>query len=491
MRFLGRSLTGLFLLGVTIGLLAVAGQGVIGALQERWAEEPPARPARERVFAVNVVTVEATGIRPVMSAFGEIRSRRTLDLRPAAGGTVTALSPAFVEGGAVAAGDLLVQVDPADAQSALDVARTDLAEARAELREAERALALARDERGAAEDQARLRAQALARQRNLLARGVGTEAAVESAALAASAADQAVLARRQALAQAEARLDQAANAVARREIGLAEAERRLADTRLTAGFAGTLAEVSVVEGGIVSAGERIGRLIDPDALEVEFRVSTSQYARLLDGAGALTPAPVRVRLALMGADLVAEGRLSRAAAAVGEGQTGRQVFAMLAPGGAAGLRPGDFVTVEIEEPRLEGVARLPSTAVDAAGTVLALGADDRLEARPVRVLRREGDDVIVDAAGLAGAEVVAERSPLVGAGIRVRPVRPDAAGDRAAAPAEPAMIALDPARRARLVAFVEGNGFMPGEVKARLLAQLREERVPAQTVERLESRMGG
>jgi DnaJ-domain-containing protein 1 len=53
------------------------------------------------------------------------------------------------------------------------------------------------------------------------------------------------------------------------------------------------------------------------------------------------------------------------------------------------------------------------------------------------------------------------------------------------------MIELSDARRARLVAFVEGNKAMPSEVKQRMLKRLEEARVPAQLVSRIESRMGG
>jgi len=42
-----------------------------------------------------------------------------------------------------------------------------------------------------------------------------------------------------------------------------------------------------------------------------------------------------------------------------------------------------------------------------------------------------------------------------------------------------------------LVAYVEGNTFMPDEAKARVLAQLRQDAVPVRVVERIESRMGG
>jgi hypothetical protein len=218
---------------------------------------------------------------------------------------------------------------------------------------------------------------------------------------------------------------------------------------------------------------------------VSFRVSTSDYSRLLDADGALLDAEVAVTLDILGVDLEATGRISREGAAVGEGQTGRVLFARLEE--ARGFRPGDFVTVRIEEPPLDNVAVLPASAVDAAGTVLMVGEGDRLEAAAVEVLRRQGDDLIVRAPGLSGARVVAARSPVLGAGIRVRPVDAENAG----VPDAPEMVELTEERRARLVAFIEGNQFMPEAAKARVLSQLREPMVPAQVVARIEARMGG
>ena len=53
------------------------------------------------------------------------------------------------------------------------------------------------------------------------------------------------------------------------------------------------------------------------------------------------------------------------------------------------------------------------------------------------------------------------------------------------------MLELTEERRAKLVAFIEGNTGMPAEAKARVLGQLQEPMVPAQVVERIEARMGG
>ena len=486
MRFLRQSMMGLFLAALSLGLLVYAADLVRDAVQARIANERPEPPARERVFAVSVTTAKVGRVVPILEAFGEIRAKRALDLRAAAPGRIVFLSDSFVEGGEVKAGDLLAQIDPADAQSARDRAGADLDDAMAEVRDAQAGLALARDELAAAQDQQSLQARALARQQDLAQRGVGTAAAVEAAELSVASARQSVLARRQAVTQAEARIAQSQTRLTRAEIALAEAERRLADTEVYAPFDGTLSDATLTLGRLVSANEQLARLIDPAALEVSFRLSTAQYARLLDASGALAARRVDVALDAGGISLTAQGTIARDSAAVGEAQSGRLIFAALT--NAVGFKPGDFVTVRAEEPPIENVVRLPAGALDGSGTVLVLGADDRLEEIPVELLRRQGNDVLVRGVGLPGREVVTARSPLLGAGIAVRPLR---STEQSAQSAPPDMLELTDERRARLVAYVEANTRMPADVKERLLARLAEPQVPAQMVVRLESRMGG
>ncbi|MDV7145467.1 HlyD family efflux transporter periplasmic adaptor subunit [Tropicimonas sp. TH_r6] len=501
MQFLRRSLVGLFLFSVTLGVLAYAGIVFNQAVEERMARESRERPARERIMAVNSVSVEAQAVAPVITAFGQVESRRMLEVRAGAAGRIVELAADFDAGATVQQGSLLARIDPTDAESDLERARTDLAEAEVELRDAERNIALVRDELAAARAQAELRSQALQRQRDLANRGVGTEAAIETAALAESSANQAVVSRQMAEASAENRLEQARNQLGRARLALSDSERGLEDTEVHAAFTGTLADVDIVEGGLVSMNERLATLIDPNTLEVAFRLSTTQYARLLDADGSLIDAPVRATLDVLGLDLEARGQISRVDASVGEGQTGRLIFARLDD--YAGFRPGDFVTVHVREPELSDVAVLPATAVDAASSVLVIGPENRLTVAEVELLRRQGDNVIVAAAGLEGKRVVTERSPLLGPGVLVRDLSAEAAeqvaqgGGQGTAMAggqgggDQEMIALSPERRAALIAAVEANSRMPAEARERVLSQLREEMVPARMVERLESRMGG
>ncbi|MFV0491593.1 MAG: efflux RND transporter periplasmic adaptor subunit [Pseudorhodobacter sp.] len=489
MRFLTRSLMGLLMLALTLGFLALAGRMVIDALAIRQAGGNTGPSARERVFTANLISADAARINPVTTAFGEIRSSRILQLRAPLAGEVIELSPAFLDGAAVRAGEVLLRVDPADSEAARDRASAALADAEAETRDAARARNFALEDQAAADEQRDLREQALQRQQDLLARGVGSDAAVETAALALSAARQAALSRANAMNAALARVDNAATALTRARIDLAEAERELADTELRAAFDGLLSETSIVPGQILSPNETLGRLIDPIALEVAFQLSTTQFARLIGPDGMILPHEVGVTLDIAGTELLARGVLERTAAAVEAGQTGRLVYARLE--GAGGFQPGDFVTIRIAEPALDNVVLLPATALGPRGKLLALGPGDRLEELPVTLLRRQGDQVILAAEGLAGRQIVAENTPLLGAGIRIRPAGAPVAVQNDPREANLTMIMLSPERRARLVAFVESNTQMPPDARSRILAQLAEPEVPAGVVERLERRMGG
>ena len=480
MRFLRRSFTGLFLLALTCALLAAAGFQVFSAFEERLAAEGRPPQGRERQFAVNVVTVTPSRVTPILTAYGQIEARQTLDLRAPAAGRIVDISDSFEEGGAVEAGEVILRIDTADAEAAVHVARADLLEAEADARDAERARDIAADDLAAAQAQRDLRKAGLDRQQGLFDRGVGSSAALEEAALSHAAAAQSVLSKRQALADAETAVDRAKTAIFRARTDLDDTQRTLEDMTITAAFDGVLSEVTGALGTLLSGNEQVATLIAPGELEVAFRISTEQYARLVEEAGRLPNMPVTVHLAAAGLDLTVAGQVVRESAAVAEGQTGRMLYARLDP--APAFRPGDFVTVSIEEPPLDGVARLPAAALAANGTVLAVTEQSRLEEIPVRLLRRLGDEILVAAQDMDGRQVVAERSPLLGAGIRVRVngTDPEAAGE---------MIALDDAQRASLLQFVETSP-MPPERRARLVEQLSAKTVSADLVARLEQQMG-
>ncbi|MEM8753271.1 MAG: hypothetical protein AAGF90_09865, partial [Pseudomonadota bacterium] len=290
MRFVLRSVIGLILLAASAGLIVYAWTAVDATLAAR-DDAKPRRAAEERVFAVEIDRVALGPATPVIEAFGEIRSWRTLELRAAAGGRIVELADRFRDGSEVGAGDLLFRIDPKDFAAKVDDSAAALMEAEADLAEARQAIEVARREMQAAETQRDLRAAALDRRAGLLGRGVSTSAEVEEAELALAAAEQSAASRAQATLAAAMRIERSELRRQRAEIALEEARRDLAEIDHRAGFDGLLSDVTAVLGGLVTPNERLGLLIDPTALEAVFRVSNAQYARLLDGRGALKPTP--------------------------------------------------------------------------------------------------------------------------------------------------------------------------------------------------------
>ncbi len=486
MKFLARSFLGLFLFSVTMGLLALAGGQIYWALQQAQNDEGFRRPSQEREFTVDVATFEPTRIAPVITAYGTVKSWRTLDLRASVGGEIVEVSDAFRDGKHVREGDLLFRIDPAEAQSALELAQIALAEAETELTDATAALSLVERELEIANRQLALRTAALTRQQDLKARGVGTDAELETATLAVISAEQAIISQQQAIATANTRIARARIALDRQAIAVTDATRTLEATNLAAPFDGVLSGVSVLRGGQVNANEVLGQLIDPAALEVAFRVSNAQYSRLLDGAGRLQALPITATLDLNDLPFKVSGILDRAGAEVGEGQTGRIVYARLEEAAGDILQPGDFLTISITEQALDNVAVVPASSMTSDGRMLVVGAEQRLESVTVEIVRYQADSVLI-ADFPAGRDFVMALTPQIGVGIKVNPLR----DGTAVSPSEPENITLDPDRRARLIAFIESNDRMPADVKARILGQLQQDEVPKEVVDRLEERMGG
>jgi RND family efflux transporter MFP subunit len=299
----------------------------------------------------------------------------------------------------------------------------------------------------------------------------------------------------EAIQKAKLKLEQSRNLINRRKLNLANAERLLADTELYASFDGRLSNVNVTLGGLLNKNERLASLVDPDNLEVSFRVSTSQYKHVIDKGGNLIESPVEVALDVMGDNLKVSGRLIRESASVNEGTSGRLLFAKLTR--STGLRPGDFVSVSVNEPVLKDVIILPASALTSNEEVLVLGDKDRLEELPVNILRRQGDTVIIRASGLEGKEVVAKSTQFLGKGIKIKPLRGQIESkvkvnaELKEKSEESDLIELDEGRRARLISAIEANTRIPEGQKKKMLDSLGKKKVSLDLVQRIESRMGG
>jgi len=418
MRFLRRSLIGtIIVLALAAGALSF-GVSKFSDAREKAAVERPKRPAPERVYTIRDQILEPVTVTPVMTAYGTVEAGRILELRAAQPGRVIDIAGSFREGSAVENGALLLRIDPATTRSREADAQNTLADARSRESQAVQAVALAEAELSAAQTQFNLRRDALRRRVDLANRGLVAKTAVEADQLALASAEQSVITRRQALANARKQVEQARLAIQRADITVSDTRRDVADTAVRAPFAGVLTEANAVLGRLVGTNETLGRVIDLAALEVAFRVSDAQFARLLGDDGALIPLKAMVSLSL-GERKITTGALLARIAAVTGAEGGRTIYATILSDGRTPLRPGDFVAVEVTELPLTQVAEIPARAATEDGLIYVIGEGNRLEEASVRILRRMKDTLVVADAPF-GKRIVAELRPQLGPGIKVQ-----------------------------------------------------------------------
>lgn len=417
MRFLSRTLWACLILAACFGVLALGVQRYAEARRIA-SEERPSRPAPERIFTIRDLVLQPATVTPVISAYGTVEAGRVLELRAAQPGRIVDLISGFGDGAEITSGAVLMRIDPAQTRSREDDARAALLDARSKAQEAQQSATLAEAELETAMRQLGLRRTALQRQQQLVQRRVAAANTIEAEQLSVAAAEQTVIARQQALAAARNRIEQTRLAIDRADISLQTARRDVAETDIRAPFSGVLSESNAALGRLVSTNESLGKVIDLGALEAVFRLTDAQFSRVLAEDGRLMPLNATVSLKLGQRSIEAEATLMRGAAVAGP-EGGRKVYASIRGREGLPMRPGDFVSIRLQEPQLEGIAELPARAITEDGRIFVINDDNRLEPRQVSILRRTGESVIIGDVPF-GSRIVAELRAQLGPGIKVQ-----------------------------------------------------------------------
>lgn len=353
----------------------------------------PLQPAAEpEIPLVQVIQAQPQTLQLNVFSQGVVTAREEIDLVTEISGKVVKLHPALVPGGFFATNDTLLSIDPRDYDYAIAAAEAGVAEAK----------------RTVVFEQAQ-----------------AEQARNEWQALGEGEASDLVLHKPQ-LAEAEAKL-QAAIA----ELAKARLNRSRCD--LHAPFAGRVLAKQVGLGQYVQAGTPIARIHASDVAEIRLPVGNEQLA-FLDLPLSMAPRAghwprVTLRAELAGKQQVWQGRIVRSEAALDPASGQLYLVAQVnepykdSPDHAP-LLNGLFVRAEIEGVTRDGLFKLPRGAVDAFRQAKVVNAEQRLEIRPLDVLRSNDDDVIIRSGLQAGDSVIFSELPVPVAGMRVK-ISPD------------------------------------------------------------------
>ena len=319
-------------IGAPIGIFLFIG---VGGWMAMSALKPTPQKADQapKGLAIFTVPVETADLQMTVRSQGEVKPRREISLSPQISGRINYVSPAFIDGGFVRKGDVLIRIEDADY-------KLDRIRAQSQVASAEQALV--REE--AQSDIARQDWEEL---------GTGTPSPLAV--------------REPQLAEARAALDAA-------KAQLQDTELALERTVVRAPFDGRIRTKEVDVGQFTSIGQSIGRMFGTEIAEVALSLSDDELGRLgLNLAfeeSKENPGP-RVTLSTQVAGKPRQwvGRITRTSAAVDQ-QT-RLISAIATvddpfgkgADGDAPLAPGLFVSATIEGELLKNVLTAPRSAL--------------------------------------------------------------------------------------------------------------------------------
>ena len=491
MNFLLRSFLGLIILSITLGFLIFGSFVLIDALKKRSEKSDNRRFQKERVFAVNVETLNKQIASPKILSYGEIYSKRMLEIRPLVSGRLDYVSEKFVEGGYVKSGDILFRLNQKDYLNELEIAEIDLEDTKAQLSEAISKLDYANLEFEVSELQLNLRKNALDRQTQLAESGLITSSQLENTQLSFSSSKQQFLNKQNLVKSSKNAIEKLKIQLKRRSITIDKAKRNLDETEIKAPFDGIIASVNILPGSVINKNEKLGTLLDPNSLDVMFNLSANEFARVIDKDGKLLNLDITAYLKLSNKDIPFSGKIERINPEIMNIGSGRKLFASINLGENKTLRPGDFVVLEIKEPSLKNITVLPSSAVTIDGKIFILEEDNRLKEIEVTILRRQGNEVIVSGAP-TNKEYVMQRSPQLGNGLKIKPLRKK---DREISNSvnlskNNELVTISPEKQKKLINILDKLDRMPKSVKDRLYEEINSGKIKAKTLKRLEKNMG-
>ncbi|WP_079436533.1 efflux RND transporter periplasmic adaptor subunit [Zoogloea sp. LCSB751] len=385
------------------GLLLALGSVILSGCGEPKAagEQHPMGPAE-----VGVVDIQPQKVALTTELAGRTAAYMVSEVRPQVGGIIQ--KRLFTEGGDVAAGQPLYQIDPATYQAAFESAKASLAKAEANL----------------------------ASTRSKASR---YEELVTIKAVSQQDYDDAQAALKQGLAD-----------VAAAKAAVETARINLAYTKVAAPIAGRIGRSTVTPGALVTASQQtaLATVQQLDPIYVDVTQSSAELLRLkrdlasgqLKKAGAGQAA---VKLVLEdGSAYPLPGKLQFSDITVDQ-STGTITLRAVFPNPKGDLLPGMYVRTVLEEGVDEQAILVPQQGVsrDTKGnpTAMVVGADGKAEQRVLKTSRVLGDKWLVSDGLKAGDKLIVDGLQKIRPGAPVKPVAATKA--EAPTPAGPAVVA--------------------------------------------------
>lgn len=359
-----------------LGLIILAVIVVIGMVTMAKGKRPERQDDGQAAVLVEAIEAQTQSLDFIVQSQGSVRPRTQTTLVAQVSGIVVSVSDDFVAGGFFRAGEVLLEIDPSDYQTALKRAEASWASRKAKL----------------AEEKSRSE-QAVKDWRNLGRVGDPPDLVMRKPQLA----------------------DALANVLAA-EADIEKARRDLERTKISVPYDGLLRERRVDIGQYVTPGTQLGVSFAVDTAEIRLPLAAADLAfldlpRSTDMEIEDYPS-VSLMADISGMTQTWDARLIRTEGVLDENSRVLYVVASVVdPYGLLGesqqdeLRMGTFVRAAISGRSVNDVVILPRFVLRNDNTVLVANEENELEVREVEVARAEARQVYITS-GIGNGELV-------------------------------------------------------------------------------------
>ena len=375
------------ILPVLILIIGFVGFNMISKLKKTPQRQPPPQLG----ILVDVVELKNITHQVTIHATGTVQAEQEIALVPEVSGKVTWISPQLVRGGLFKQGETLLKIDTSDFELAVEKSRAEIAQVHVELAiERERAkIALSEWQRIDIVDK-------------------GTPGP---------------------LATREIHLRQQQANLARAEANLQQTQLYLQRTELTAPFNGRIRQEQVDLGQYLRAGTSIGSFAGTDRAEIYIPLPVKDLVWLrIPSAAQQKGAAATIHLP---ADNTASwsGKLTRSLGEIDPKSRMATVIVMVEDPyqlkknlNQPPLPNGLFVNIELSGEEFTDIISIPRKALHADNVVWIADSENRLSLRPVEVLRREKQQILIKGGVQAGERLIVTALSGAAEGTLLRPV---------------------------------------------------------------------
>ncbi|HEY9040120.1 MAG TPA: HlyD family efflux transporter periplasmic adaptor subunit [Roseovarius sp.] len=408
-----------------LGVLLPVALGIAIAAWLISTSEPPARvDERERNAVARTLTAKAVPVRTVVRGYGNVQAARSWEAISEIAGAIIWRHPELDTGNVLREGAKVLKIDPTSYELQVAQAEADLAALEADIAQldideanTERLLSLEQDRLDLAETE-------LARVRDLVARGVAAQSALDGQERATLQVRRVVAELQNALSLIPTRHKRLEAQMARTNAVLARARRDLDKTDIVVPFDLRVGAVHVERHQFVAAGQSLVTADDIARAEITAQIPVTSFRRLMGGAsdGAdMTLSDLSARFDGISVDvrLVSDasqtwpGRLERVQSALDP--QARSVpavvivddpYANTNPPLRLPLVPNMYTEVVLTGPVVSTSVQIPDSAIHDGNLVYLRDADGRLELREVTVAWRQAGQAVLSGGVEPGEEII-------------------------------------------------------------------------------------